>query len=296
MSRGAKLALISSGALLVLAASLVAASLLLNKAPGDAAPATPAPIADNVLVGAGDIGDCSESTDEATAKLLDGIAGTVFTAGDAAYPDGATADFSQCYDPAWGRHKARTKPAPGNHDYRQSGAAPYYAYFGSAAGPAGQGYYAYNLGAWRVYSLNSKVVSSDQTTWLRNDLAANAGSCVVAYYHHPRYATGYANGSHTSNTSSEPLWDALADAGADLVINGHSHEYERFSPNRGITEVIVGTGGSELGDFGQPLAGSVVRNATTHGVLKVTLNAGGYNGQFVPIAGQTFTDSFRGSC
>ncbi|MEJ7802272.1 MAG: metallophosphoesterase [Candidatus Limnocylindria bacterium] len=249
-----------------------------------------------VLVGAGDIGNCTTTSDEATAKLLGGIAGTVFTAGDAAYPDGATSDFSQCYDPTWGRHKARTRPAPGNHEYHQSGAAPYYAYFGSNAGPSGQGYYAYNLGGWRVYSLNSSVVSSDQTTWLRNDLAANAGACVVAYYHHPRYATGYADGSHKSNTSSEPLWDALADAGADLVMNGHSHQYERFSPNRGITEVIVGTGGTGLDAFGQPIAGSVVRNATTHGVLKVTLNAGSYSGQFVPIAGQTFTDSFSGSC
>ena len=249
-----------------------------------------------VLVGAGDIGNCNTTTDEATARLLDEIPGTVFTAGDNAYGDGTSANFAECYAPTWGRHQARTRPAPGNHDYHTAGAAAYFAYFGSNAGPAGLGYYAYSLGTWRVYSLNSELVSSEQTTWLINDLAANPSDCVAAYYHHPRYATPDANGSHGSQTDSEPLWDALADAGADLVLNGHSHHYERLAPIRGITEVIVGTGGTKMNGFGSPIAESEVRQSTAHGVLKVTLNPGGYTAEFVPIAGQTFTDAFSGSC
>jgi len=260
-------------------------------------PPTPPSGATAVLVGAGDIANCSTTTDEATAKLLDSIAGTVFTTGDNAYSDGTAAEFRQCYDPTWGRLKSRTRPAPGNHDYHTNGAAGYFGYFGSAAGPSGQGYYAFDLGGWRVYSLNSEVISSAEINWLRGDLANNRSDCVVAYWHHPRYATTDANGSHGSNSNTEPLWDALADAGADLVLNGHSHHYERFAANRGITEVIVGTGGTGMNGFANnTLAGSVVRNSVAHGVLKLTLSATGYTGRFVPIAGQSFTDSFSGSC
>ena len=257
---------------------------------------TPGPGGPAVLVGAGDIGNCRTTTDEATAKLLDGIPGTVFTAGDNAYSDGTSANFTECYAPTWGRHRARTRPAPGNHDYHTAGASAYFAYFGATAGPAGLGYYAYDLGAWRVYSLNSEVVSSEQTTWLINDLAAHPSACIAAYYHHPRYATPYANGSHGSHSSSAPLWDALADAGADLVLNGHSHHYERLAPKRGITQVIVGIGGTKMNGFGPPIDGSLMRQSTAHGVLKVTLDPDGYNAQFVPIEGQTFTDAFTGSC
>lgn len=249
-----------------------------------------------VLVGAGDIANCNTATDEATATLLDGIAGTVFTTGDNAYPGGTAANFADCYEPTWGRHSERTRPAPGNHDYQVAGATDYFAYFGASAGPAGQGYYAYNLGAWRVYSLNSQNVTSAQESWLRDDLAANPSACIAAYWHHPRWATANSDGTHGSHSGLEPLWDALADAGADLVLNGHSHHYERLASIRGITEVIVGTGGTDLRGFATPIPESVVRNSATHGVLEVTLSSTGYAGQFIPIAGQSFTDSFSGTC
>jgi hypothetical protein len=262
-----------------------------------ASPTSTAAPGSSVLVGAGDIANCSLTGDEETAKLLDGIAGTIFTAGDNVYADGTSAQFASCYDPSWGRHSARTRPAPGNHDYHTPGASGYFGYFGPNAGPAGLGYYAFDLGAWRVYSLNSEVISDAEIAWLRADLAANPRSCIAAYWHHPRYATLDANGSHGSNAQVEPLWDAVADAGADLVLNGHSHHYERFAPNRGVTEVVVGTGGTGLNGFATTiLAGSQARNATAHGVLKLTLTASGFTGEFVPVAGQTFTDTFSGSC
>lgn len=249
-----------------------------------------------VIVGAGDIASCGSRADEATAQLLDSIAGTVFTAGDNVYADGTAAEFQQCYGPSWGRHRARTRPAPGNHDYHVSGATGYYGYFGETAGPSGRGYYAYDVGEWRVYSLNSEIVSAAQVDWLRSDLAANPSACVAAYWHHPRWATTDKNGSHGSSEFAEPLWDALADAGAELVINGHSHHYERLAPIRGMTEVVVGTGGVGLTDFGTPIAESLVRNSATHGVLKVTLLPGGFSAQFLPAGGGTFTDAFSASC
>src|SRR5437773_6683281 len=253
-----------------------------------------------VFVGAGDIADCSGSGDEATAALLDNIAGTVFTAGDNVYPDGTDAQFTQCYDPSWGRHKARTRPTPGNHDYHTTGASGYYGYFGSLAGPSGQGYYSYDLGAWHLISLNSNAsmsAGSAQETWLRQDLAASTKQCTIAYWHHPRFSSGT---QHGSLSSAEPLWQALYDAGADIVLNGHEHNYERFAPQtptgtadptRGIREFVVGTGGeSHYNDQGTPLPNSELFNGTTFGVLKLTLSAGSYTWQFIPVSGGTFTD------
>ena len=153
---------------------------------------------DPVFVGAGDIANCGHSNDEATAKLLDSIPGTVFTTGDNVYPDGTAAQFADCYAPTWGRHKDRTRPAPGNHDYHTAGAAGYFNYFGAAAGDPGKGYYSYNLGAWHIISLNSEVTSSAQEQWLRADLAANNSRCTLAYWHHPRFSSG----QHGNSTRS----------------------------------------------------------------------------------------------
>ena len=261
------------------------------------------PSASVVLVGAGDIADCT--TGEPTAKLLDNIAGTVFTAGDNAYTNGTDAEFATCYDPSWGRHKARTRPAPGNHDYGTSGATGYYNYFGALAGPAGLGYYSYDLGAWHVISLNSNVsmsAGSSQEVWLRADLAASTKTCTIAYWHHPRFSSG---ASHGSSTMSAGAFQALYDAGADIVIVGHDHEYERFAPQtpsaapdpvRGIREFVVGTGGAGLYSFATPLPNSEVRDNTSHGVLKLTLSDGSYMWQFIPVAGNSFTDSGSGTC
>jgi len=257
-----------------------------------------------VLVGAGDIADCGSTGDEATAALLDSIPGTVFTAGDNAYPDGSITDFA-CYDSSWGRHKARTRPSPGNHDYNTSGAAGYYAYFGSAAGPAGQGYYSYDLGAWHIVSLNSEVdvsTGSPQETWLRADLAASSKQCTLAYWHKPRFSSAT---RHGSDSTMQALWQALYDFHAEIVVVGHDHNYERFAPQTpagvadpttGIREFVAGTGGKGIEPGSNLIPNSEAFNDTTFGVLKLTLGAGTYAWQFIPIAGQTFTDSGSGTC
>ncbi|PYP43188.1 MAG: hypothetical protein DMD43_00075 [Gemmatimonadetes bacterium] len=259
-----------------------------------------------VLVGAGDIANCGSSGDEATANLLDNISGTVFTAGDNAYNDGSISNFTNCYQPTWGRQKARTRPTPGIHDYRTSGASGYFNYFGAAAGTPGQGYYSYNLGSWHVVALNTLIdisATSAQLAWLRNDLAASGAQCTVAYFYHPRFSSGTVHGG---TTLVQAAWQVLYDAGVEVVMNGHEHNYERFAPQtptgasdpqRGIREFVVGTGGSELGyNFGTPKPNSEVRNNNTFGVLQLTLNSGGYSWRFVPIAGKTFTDSGSGTC
>jgi acid phosphatase type 7 len=259
------------------------------------------------LVGAGDIAWCSNNGDEATAKLLDTLPGTVFTAGDNAYEEGTASQFADCYGPTWGRHKVRTRPSPGNHDYETSGASAYYAYFGSRAGPAGRGYYSYDVGSWHVISLNSNVSMADgsaQHTWLKNDLAASSAFCTLAYWHHPLFASGTQVGG---STASKPLWNLLFAAGADVIVAGHEHNYERFAPQTpaggvnatyGIREFMVGTGGKSLSSAvrSPPLPNSQVFNGTTWGVLVLRLGEGGYRWRFVPVAGKTFTDAGSTAC
>jgi hypothetical protein len=266
-----------------------------------------------ILVGAGDITGCSYGEDEATAKLLDGIGGTVFTVGDNAYDSGTVAEFENCYDPTWGRHKARTKPAPGNHEYYATGnASGYFKYFGAAAGDRGEGYYSYDLGEWHIVALNSQICGTDGSTtcgsfdaqmrWLENDLAANKTTCTLAYWHNPLFSSG---SEHGNQDRMRPIWEALYAAGADVVVNGHEHDYERFAPqdpsgaadaSRGIREFVVGTGGVALRPFGTIQPNSEVRDAETHGVLKLTLYSESYEWEFVPVAGKTFTDSGTDSC
>ena len=257
-----------------------------------------------VLVGAGDIADCGSSGAEATAALLDAIPGTVFTAGDNAYSSGTASEYANCYDPTWGRHKARTRPAPGNHEYNTGDAAPYYAYFGANAGPSGRGYYSYDLGDWHLISLNSNIdmsVGSAQELWLRADLAATTKTCVLAYWHHPRFSSG----SHGSSTESQPLWQALYDYNADVVVVGHDHNYQRFAPQtpsgapdpvRGMREFVAGTGGRSHYSFSTPIANTEAYNTDTWGVLKLTLDAASYSWEFIPIAGGTYRDSGTGAC
>lgn len=267
--------------------------------PADTLVPTPTESGSVVLVGAGDITNCSRNQDEQTAALLDNIPGTVFTAGDNAYVDGTYTEYLNCYDPTWGRHKSRTKPSPGNHDYLTSGAAGYFQYFNNIPS-----YYAYDLGAWRIYSLNSEIsvsISSPQVAWLANDLAANPRQCVLAYWHKPRWSSG---SNHGDNMNMQAIWQMLYDAGADLVLNGHEHHYERFSEmdaagatvTQGLREIVVGTGGAALYPFGTPKSASQVRDNTTYGVLKLTLRPTGYDWQFVPIAGSTFADSGSDDC
>ncbi len=266
---------------------------------------TPLPDGDPILVGAGDIADCKSNGDEATANLLDGIPGTVFTTGDNAYPDGTAGEFSDCYDASWGRHKDRTYPSPGNHDYHTDDAAGYFAYFGARAGEPGKGYYSYDLGTWHIIVLNSNIpvkAGSPQEQWLRADLTTHPVACTLAYWHHPRFSSSSAHGS---SASMQPLWQALYDYGADVILAGHDHTYERFAlqdpsgvadPARGIRQFVIGTGGNGHYDFANPIANSEVQNSDTYGVLKLTLHPNSYSWEFVPEEGKTFTDSGESPC
>jgi hypothetical protein len=260
-----------------------------------------------VLVGAGDIAG-SGSGDEETAQLLDqvvaadGASVTVFTAGDNAYPDGTPSNFTDYYEPTWGRHKARTRPSPGNHDYHTAGAAGYFDYFGANAGDPGVGYYGYDVGEWHIISLNSEIsmsAGSAQEQWLRADLAATTKPCVLAYWHKPRFSSA----NHGSSTGPRALWQALYDYKAEVVVAGHDHTYERFAlqdpdgnaDQSGIRQFVVGTGGRSLYSFGSPEPNSEVRYDSTFGVIKFTLSAGSYTWEFMPVSG-TFSDSGSGTC
>jgi hypothetical protein len=288
--------------------SMVSAMLLacmaaaLTAVPGVGQPRTA------TLVGAGDIAGCDYRTDRATARLLGKTPGTVFTLGDNAYPDGTSAQFRHCYDRTWGKYKKRTKPAAGNHEYYSSGAKPYFDYFGRRAGKPGKGYYAYDRGSWHIVVLNSNCARaggcgahSPQGRWLRRNLRKHRARCTLAYFHHPLFSSG----EHGNQTKTRPIWRALYRANADVVLNGHDHDYERFAPQRpdgtrnprrGIREFVVGTGGAERRPFGTIQPHSQARNARTSGVLKLKLRSRSYRWRVVPVAGGTFTDSGKDRC
>lgn len=257
-----------------------------------------------VFVGAGDIANCELiGGARATANLLDRIEGTVFTLGDHAYLSGTAREFKDCYEPTWGRHKARTRPVLGNHDIVTAGGRPFFEYFGENAGPDRRGYYSYNLGAWHIVALNtttSASANSDQAKWLREDLAANPGDCTLAYWHIPVFSSG----PHGRNLIMRDVWRILYDAGADVILNGHDHVYERFAPQdykgnadpaRGIRAFTVGTGGGGVYRFKTVAPNSEIRDAGSYGVLKLTLSPGRYAWEFIGVNGST-RDAGSGAC
>lgn len=264
-----------------------------------------------VLVGAGDIANCDVAGGSGavvTARLLDRIPGTVFTVGDHAYPSGTAKQFHDCYDPSWGRHKARTRPSPGNHDYQTANAKPYFDYFGASAGPERRGYYSYEIGAWHIVSLNSSIAAgrrSPQIEWLRKDLSEHRTACTLAYWHIPVFSSG-PHGREAQDTGHmREVWRVLYEFGADVVVNGHDHVYERFAPQdpkgkpdpkKGIREFVVGTGGGGLYELGQVRPNSEARGARSYGVLKLTLGATDYTWEFIPGAGEPFHDSGMSPC
>jgi hypothetical protein len=279
-------------------------------------PSPPPP--DPILVAAGDIASCTSDGAEATARLLDAFfppdappeRGVVAALGDNAYPRGSLGDYTACYEPTWGRHRARTRPAPGNHEYLTPGAEGYFDYFGSAAGDPARGYYSYDIGAWHVAVLNSNCdavggceAGSTQETWLRDDLARHPSPCALAYWHHPLFSSGVIHGG---DSVVRDLWLALQDHGVELVLAGHEHNYERFAPQdadgqpdaaRGVREFVVGTGGNDvLYGFGPTDPDSEVRENDSYGVLELTLHPRGYNWRFLPAAGATFTDEGSEVC
>lgn len=271
---------------------------------------SPAPAPDPVIVAAGDVSNCSNQEKFLTGYLVDGIDGTVLVLGDGNNAGGLLEEYRDCYDPAWGRAKARTRPVPGNHDYAQGNASGYFTYFGDAATPLEpgctrdcKGYYSYDLGSWHIVALNSEIpaeAGSAQEQWLRADLAAHPAVCTLAYWHKPRFSSQY-----PGINGGVDLYQALYEYGADVVLTGHAHGYERFGlqdttgqadPGRGIRQFVVATGGAPLRDFKFIQPNSEARDAETYGVLKMTLRPTGYDWEFVPIPGKTFTDSGSGEC
>ncbi len=270
---------------------------------------TVVPAGDPTILAAGDIAACDSTGDEATAALLDRLPGIVVPLGDLVYEDGTAAQFADCYGPNWGRHRARTRPVVGGHDYRTPGAAPYYNYFGAAAGDPSKGYYSYDLGTWHVVALNVECTEiggcwygDPEEQWLRADLAAHPSACTVALIHAPRFSSG---SIHGDNPEMEPFWQALYERGADVVLSGDDHTYERFAPqtptgaadpSAGIREFVLGTGGRSHYAFGAIRPNSQVRNNDTFGVLSLTLHPGSYEWRFVPEAGRSFTDTGQAAC
>lgn len=267
-----------------------------------------------VIVGAGDITGCQGPEGaEATAKLLDEIPGTIIAVGDLTYGDGTARDFEECYGKTWGRHKKRTRPVPGNHEYVSRNAAGYFQYWGQSAGQAGKGYYSFDVGAWHVVALNSNCEQpglggcgqgSPEEKWLRDDLQKHRSGCLLAYWHHPLFSSGLSPW-HAMRPEMRAIWTDLQNAHADVVVTGHEHSYERFAPQdadgtrdveHGIREFVVGTGGRSHTPFGPALANSEVRNADTFGVLKVTLYRRGYMWEFIPQTGKVFRDSGSENC
>ena len=275
---------------------------------------TASPPSDVVLVGAGDIAECPTEGDEATAAVLDAVVAehpdaVVFTTGDNAYQDGSYQEFLDCYDPSWGRHKERTRPAVGNHEFKQTKAEGYHRYWGDRGGPFDLYYYSYDVGSWHIVVLNSEchrvgcTFDSDdgeQVEWLDGDLEASEAECTIAIWHHPRWSSGrYGNDPATAT-----LWEVLSDHDAEIVLNGHEHLYERFEPMaadgtldraRGIRQFTVGTGGGNLRGF-EDLAPNSAARGSEHGVLKLALGEGTYQWEFLAVEGASLSDAGTGTC
>jgi acid phosphatase type 7 len=280
---------------------------------------------DPVVVAAGDIAcgtselsaaGASSCRSGATSELLVGKRfAKVLALGDEQYPCGSLTDFERVYGPSWGRVKVLTRPAPGNHEYETTGsgcdasgqAHGYFSYFGKSAGSPDRGYYSFDVRAWHLVALNSNCTAvggcdrgSAQELWLRHDLAAHRRTCTLAYWHHPRFSSG-ANGNELQTSA---FWRDLYAAHADVVLNGHDHDYERFArqdpqgraDRRGIREFVVGTGGKSHFPFVTTQRNSQLRNADTFGVLELTLHRKSYAWRFVPERGATFSDSGTARC
>ena len=263
---------------------------------------------DPVLIGAGDIAMCGRPGSAQTAAILAQNPGTVFALGDNAYDSGTPLEYTTCYDPVWGIFKNHTYPVPGNHDYLTLNASGYFGYFGAAAGNPLQGWYSFDLGAWHILAINSNCLfvggcntNSPQERWVRADLAAHPAKCTLAMWHHPYYSSGQ-NGDTTQMAA---IWQDLYNAGAELVLSGHDHDYERFAPQdasanldtaRGIVQFVVGVGGSDFTPILYPLQpNSLTQLQNTFGVLKLTLHPSSYSWAFLPVSG-SYSDSGTANC
>lgn len=245
----------------------------------------------------------------ATADLVPKInPKAVLVLGDNQYEKGELENYRKSYDPTWGKFKGITKPVPGNHEYATDQAVGYYDYFGKLAGDRTKGYYSFNLGNWHLIALNSNCefvggchAGSPQEKWLKADLKANSKACTLAFWHHPRFSSGL----HGNNKTLDIFWRDLYAAGAELVLSGHDHDYERFAPQglndtvdpkQGIRQFVIGSGGKNLYPFKTVRANSEVRNDDTYGILKLTLQPQGYVWDYKPIPGSDFTDQGKATC
>jgi 3',5'-cyclic AMP phosphodiesterase CpdA len=256
-----------------------------------------------VVYAAGDIAQCGVAGAGLTARLVAEADAQVLAVGDLAYPSGRTEDFENCYQPTWGRFKARTLPVPGNHEYRTQGAAGYFGYFGARAMPFRGGYYSTDLGGWHVVALNSNLdlaPGSAQIEWLVEDLKHNRRGCILAFWHHPRFSSG----QHGDNAAMQPLWETLQRNGVSVALSGHDHNYERLAPldaegrpdaRRGLRSFVVGAGGARLYEMGKTRPHSEMRDATDWGILRLELYAGRYNWKYLTAGGKV-TDQGGGVC
>ena len=237
---------------------------------------------------------------EETARLAEEADPDVVLAlGDLQYETGTLDAFRRAYDPTWGRLKERTRPAPGNHEFAGGKANGYFSYFGAAAGEPGKGWYSFDVGSWHVVALNSNCgivgcdAGSEQAQWLRADLAASTARCTAAFFHHPWRSSGL----HGSTPAVRPLVGILQEHDVELVLGGHDHHYERFAPDKGLRQLVVGTGGRSLYPVIGAERGSEVRQSASFGILVLDLGADGYRWRFVADpTGRPFTDEGEASC
>jgi hypothetical protein len=258
-------------ALLVVAVCLMVGSVV---EPASASPVTVAAAGDIARVSLG-------APQQQTAGLVTRFGPTaVLALGDEQDPDGALSAFLASYDKSWGAFKAITHPVPGNHEYETTGAAGYFDYFGAAAGDRSKGYYAFDLGTWRIYALNSecsKVDCTAEKAWLKTDLATDDTACELAFYHRTRLQW--------------PRKLLEADHG-DVVLAGHKHIYERYFPENGLMHFTIGTGGDSTGT---PTTSGVAVSFAAYGILELTLSDGRYSWSFVDVNG-TVRDSGSVGC
>jgi acid phosphatase type 7 len=244
---------------------------------------------DVVVMAAGDIAKCGSSGHGKTAKLISPTTGPVLALGDLAYNDGSLKNYKECYEPTWGKFKDRTYPVPGNHEYYTPNAADYFTYWGKRAGPAGRGYYSFDLGQWHIVALDSNLKDTRmarQNSWLQDDLAKNKRRCVLAYWHHPLFSSS----EHGNDPRMRGIADTLYAHKTSVILAGHDHVYERFFPQtpggkrdlkQGITMFNVGTGGAPLYEFETIHPNSRARYNNRRGVLKLTLKPAGYSWSFI---------------
>ena len=258
----------------------------------------------NIILAAGDVAECGREGAEKTAQILDRTSGTILILGDLAYESGTLWEFQNCFDPTWGRHKQRSRPAPGNHEYLTPGAEGYFTYWGDLAGPPARAYYSFDLADWHIIALNSVIdssVGSQQYLWLRQDLSQTKSRCILAYWHHPLFLS---NSKIRRDDTTLALYEALYESGASVVLAGHTHRYERFAPldpegmldeARGIRSFIVGTGGATLYRAKRVHPHTEYIDHEHWGVLRLTLDQGRYEWEFLTSDGRV-TDRGSAPC